>query len=56
MVNTLISIEVNIFDISQISGFLHGKETPGHADAGYLGIPKRSEVKLLLVPGALRAG
>lgn len=56
MVNTLISIEVNVFDISQISGFLHGKETQCHGDAECLGIPTRSEVKLLSVPSALRTG
>lgn len=44
--DTAVSTAVNISDVSQTAGLSHGKENQVHADAGYLGSPKRDEVRL----------
>ncbi len=45
LVHTVVSTAANVSDISQTAGLLHGSETQVHADAGYVGIGKRSEIK-----------
>lgn len=45
MVHTVISTAANVSDISQTAGLLHGHETQVHADAGYIGVEKRNEIK-----------
>lgn len=45
MVHTVISTAANVSDISQTAGLLHGSETQVHADAGYVGVEKREEIK-----------
>jgi transposase, IS5 family len=45
LVHTVVSTAANVSDISQTSALLHGQETQVHADAGYLGVEKREEVR-----------
>ncbi|MDA7888895.1 IS5 family transposase [Akkermansiaceae bacterium] len=45
MVHTVISTAANVSDISQTADLLHGSETQVHADAGYVGVQKREEIK-----------
>ena len=45
MVHTVISTAANVSDISQAVALLHGRETQVHADAGYVGVEKREEIK-----------
>ena len=45
LVHTVISTAANVSDISQAAGLLHGSETQVHADAGYVGVEKRDEIK-----------
>lgn len=45
LVHTVISTAANVSDISQTAGLLHGSETQVHADAGYVGVEKRGEIK-----------
>ncbi len=45
LVHTVISTAANVSDISQTAGLLHGSERQVHADAGYLGVEKRDEIK-----------
>ena len=45
MVHTVISTAANVSDISQAVGLLHGSETQVHADAGYVGVEKREEIR-----------
>jgi len=45
LVHTVISTAANVSDISQAAGLLHGSETQVHADAGYVGVEKRGEIK-----------
>jgi IS5 family transposase len=37
----------NASDISKTAEFLHGRETQVHADAGYIGVEKREEIKTM---------
>jgi len=45
IVHTVLSTAANVSDISQTSELLHGQETQVHADAGYVGVEKRPEIK-----------
>ena len=45
MIHTVISTAANVSDISQTAELLHGSETQVHADAGYVGVEKREEIK-----------
>jgi IS5 family transposase len=45
IVHTVVSTAANESDISRTAALLHGSETQVHADAGYLGIEKREEIK-----------
>ena len=45
LVHTVISTAANVSDISQTAGLPHGSETQIHADAGYVGVEKRDEIK-----------
>jgi len=45
LVHTVVSTAANVSDISQTAALLHGNETRIGADAGYIGAPKRPEVK-----------
>lgn len=45
VVHTVISTAANVSDISQTVALLHGRETQVHADAGYVGVEKREEIK-----------
>jgi len=45
LVHTVVSTAANASDISQAGGLLHGSETQVHADAGYVGVGKRDEIK-----------
>ncbi len=45
LVHTVVSTAANVSDISQTAVLLHGSETQVYADAGYVGIDKRDEVK-----------
>ena len=45
LVHTVVSTAANVSDISQTVELLHGSETQIHADAGYVGIEKRDEIK-----------
>ena len=45
LVHTIVSTAANVSDISQTAGLLHGQETQVHADAGYVGVEKRDEIK-----------
>jgi IS5 family transposase len=45
MVHTVISTAANVSDISQTADLLHGSEDQVHADAGYVGVEKREEIK-----------
>ena len=45
LVHTVVSTAANVSDISQTSQLLHGQEKQVHADAGYVGVEKRDEIK-----------
>jgi len=48
LVHTVISTAANVSDISQTAGLLHGQEERVGADAGYVGVEKRAEMKAKL--------
>ncbi len=45
MVHTVVSTAANVSDISRTAELLHGSETQVHADAGYVGVAKRDEIR-----------
>ena len=47
LVHTVATTAANVADITQAAALLHGEETQVHADAGYLGVEKRSEIVAL---------
>ena len=44
LVPTVVVTAANVADITQTAQLLHGEETQVHADAGYTGVEKRSEI------------
>jgi IS5 family transposase len=48
LVHTLITTAANVSDISQTPALLHGQEEEVGADAGYVGVEKREDMKALL--------
>jgi IS5 family transposase len=47
LVHTLVVTAANVADVTQTAELLHGQETQVHADAGYIGVEKREEIKAL---------
>ncbi len=47
LVHTVVVTAANASDISKTAELLHGKETQVHADAGYIGVEKREEIKTM---------
>ncbi len=45
LVHTLVATAANVADITQAAELLHGEETQVHADAGYVGVEKREEIR-----------
>lgn len=45
LVHTVVSTAANASDVSQTADLLHGSETQVHADAGYVGVEKRDEIR-----------
>lgn len=45
LVHTVVSTAANVSDISQTAALMHGEETRMGADAGYVGVTKREEVR-----------
>ncbi len=45
LVHTVVSTAANVSDISQTPALLHGQETELWADAGYVGVDKREDMK-----------
>lgn len=45
LVHTVVSTAANVSDISQTAVLMHGEETRMGADAGYVGVTKRDEVR-----------
>jgi IS5 family transposase len=45
LVHMVVSTAANVSDISQAANLLHGEESSVHADAGYIGLEKREEVR-----------
>ena len=45
LVHTVLSTSANVSDISQTPALLHGQETELWADAGYVGVDKREDMK-----------
>lgn len=48
LVHTVITTAANVSDISQTSALLHGQEEEVGADAGYVGVEKREDMKVAL--------
>lgn len=48
LVHTVVTTAANVSDISQTAALLHGREERVGADAGYVGVEKRPEVKVRL--------
>ena len=48
LVHTVITTAANVSDISQTAGLLHGQEQEVGADAGYVGVDKREDMKAAL--------
>ena len=48
LVHTVVTTAANVSDISQTAALLHGREERVGADAGYVGVEKRPEVKTKL--------
>lgn len=48
LVHTVVTTAANVSDISQTSQLIHGQEKKVGADAGYVGVDKREEVKQAL--------
>jgi IS5 family transposase len=48
LVHTVITTAANVSDISQASALLHGQEEEVVADAGYVGVEKREDMKVAL--------
>lgn len=48
LVHTVITTAANVSDISQTAGLLHGQEQEVGADAGYVGVEKREDMKAAL--------
>jgi IS5 family transposase len=44
VVHTVVGTAANVADVACAHRVLHGEETTGHGDAGYLGVEKRPEV------------
>jgi IS5 family transposase len=47
LVHTVVVTAANASDISKTAELLHGRETQVHADAGYIGVEKREEIKTM---------
>jgi IS5 family transposase len=47
LVHTVVVTAANVADITKTSELLHGAETQVHADAGYTGVEKRTEIVAL---------
>ena len=47
LVHTVVATAANVADITQTAELLHGAETQVHADAGYTGVEKRTEIAAL---------
>jgi len=47
LVHTVVVTAANVADITQTAELLHGQETQVHADAGYTGVEKRTEMVAL---------
>lgn len=47
LVHTMVVTAANVADVTQTAELLHGQETQVHADAGYTGVEKRSEIVAL---------
>jgi IS5 family transposase len=47
LVHTVVVTAANVADVTQTAELLHGQETQVHADAGYTGVEKRSEIVAL---------
>ena len=45
LVHTVVATAANVADISQTAQPLHGRETQVYADAGYVGVEKRGEIR-----------
>lgn len=45
LVHSVVGTAANVHDLTPVDQLLHGKETHVHADAGYIGIGKREELK-----------
>jgi IS5 family transposase len=45
LVHTVVSTAANVSDISKTAQLLHGQEKQVHADAGYLGVEQREEIR-----------
>jgi transposase, IS5 family len=45
LVHTVVGTAANVSDISQAANLLHGEESSVHADAGYIGLEKREEMR-----------
>jgi IS5 family transposase len=48
LVHTVITTAANVSDISQAPALLHGQEEKAGADAGYIGVEKREDMKMAL--------
>ncbi|HKI70323.1 MAG TPA: IS5 family transposase, partial [Verrucomicrobiae bacterium] len=47
LVHTVVVTAANVADVTKTAELLHGEETQVHADAGYTGVEKRSEIVAL---------
>lgn len=47
LVHTVVATAANVADVTKTAELLHGQETQVHADAGYTGVEKRSEIVAL---------
>ena len=47
LVHTVVVTAANVADVTKTAELLHGQETQVHADAGYTGVEKRSEIVAL---------
>ena len=47
LVHTVVVTAANVADVTKTAELLHGQETQVHADAGYTGVEKRSEILAL---------
>ena len=47
LVHTVVVTAANVADLTKAAELLHGRETQVHADAGYTGVEKRSEIVAL---------